>query len=356
MAEERLEQVGNADLEQRRRRIKTLAIVLLLLLLALLFLLFLYFRPLIRGGGPLRFLFAVYGFNKPLSVSTDRSNNIYVSDTGNNRFMVFDRSGEFVRRVGKSSGKSQLYGVYGSFIDERQNRIYIADWILKKVLVFNLKGKLLFKFPENSQAALFGPLGFTPYDLDIYKDIVYVTSNNGIYLFTKKGKFVERWGQRGKEVGSYDFPNGITIDKKSGTVYVADVLNRRVVAVKERNKVQWVLGRPDEEGVIRSFFNLPRDVALDSKGRLYVTDTFLHQIVIINKKGELISKVGGRGTRDAFLNFPEGIAITADGVIYVADRENGRIQALRLGTLPRPENLDLAKSRASYFGPKSRRD
>src|SRR3990172_1023218 len=127
MAEERLEQVGNADLEQRRRRIKTLAIALLLLLLALLFLLFLYFRPLIRGGGPLRFLFAVYGFNKPLSVSTDSSNNIYVSDTGNNRFMVFDRSGEFVRRIGKNRGKNVLYGVDGSVVDEGEKRIYIAD-------------------------------------------------------------------------------------------------------------------------------------------------------------------------------------------------------------------------------------
>ena len=352
MAEEQLGQVENADLEKRRRRIKIFAIILLLLLLALLFLLFLYLRPLVRPSGPLRFLFSVHGFNKPLNVSTDSDNNIYVSDTGNNRFMVFDKTGEFVRRIGKGKGKNRLYGVYGSAVDEQAQRVYIADWTRRKIHVFSLKGKFLFRFPRNSGAAPFGDMGFTPFDLDIYKGKVYVTSNNGIYVFTKNGEFRERWGKRGKELGSYDFPNGITIDKKSGTIYVADQLNRRIVALKGKNKVQWMLGKPDENGEIVSFFALPRDVTLDSKGRLFVTDTFHHEIVVITKKGELIASLGERGTKDTNLNFPEGITVTKDDVIYIADRENGRIQALRLGTLRTPPGVDVAEAKASYVGPK----
>ncbi|MFQ5574069.1 MAG: 6-bladed beta-propeller [Terriglobia bacterium] len=344
---------NTTEIEDRRKRNKKLAIILLLLLLAFLVLLFLYLRPLVRpfSDEPLRFLFSVYGFNKPLSVSTDSQKNIYVSDTGNNRLMVFDRDGEYLRRVGKSSGKNKLQGVYGTYIDEKKDRVYVADWMRQRVSVFTDKGRFLFKFPRNGQAAAFGPLGFTPYDLASYKGKMYVTSNNGIYVFTKTGKFLERWGKRGTGIGDYDFPNGIAIDQKSGMIYVADTLNRRVVAIKGKNKIQWTLGRPDQNQSIVSFFALPRDVSVDNEGRVLVTDTFHHQIVVIDKKGALISIVGGRGTDDAKLNFPEGIAVTKDGVVYVADRENGRIQALRLGTLKEPPQADQAEARASYVGP-----
>lgn len=341
--------------EERRRRVKILTVLLLLLLLALLALIFLYFLIFYPGRvpfaprKPVEFLFSIYGLNRPLGVSTDKDNNIYVSDTGNERVLVFDSGGDYVRRIGTEKKPTKLFAVYGSVVDDKNGRIYIADWTFRVIHVFNLKGKFLYRFPKASFGPNYGPLGFTPYDIDLYKGKMYITSNDGILVFSPKGKFLQRWGHKGREIGFYDFPNGLVIDKKRGVIYVADVLNRRVVALTPKGNVLWVAGKPDVEGRIVSYFGLPRGIAIDSKGLIYVTDTFNARIVVLNRKGELVSLVGSRGTKDAQFNFPDGIAITNDGVIYIADRANDRVQAIRINQLFPPPKAELDKYGQSFF-------
>lgn len=346
--------------EQRKRRIKTLLILALLLLLGLFFIIFLYFllfvprKPAPTPTKPMQFLFSVYGLSRPLGVSTDKDANIYVSDTGNNRVLVFDKRGNYVRRIGSDKKPTKLYAVYGSVVNDKKGRIYICDWTFRVVHIFTTKGKFVGRFPKDPFGREYGPLGFTPYDIDLFKGKLYVTSNDGIYTFSEKGKLIDHWGQKGRDLGSYDFPNGIAIDKKRGEIYVSDTLNRRLVALTPKGKIRWVVGKPDVEGKIVSFLGLPKGVEIDPEGRIYVTDNFHHQIIIIRRDGKLLSAVGSRGVEDAKFNFPEGIAITADGVIYVADRQNGRVQALRVGLFPRPSSDLARKYRESFQKPQKK--
>jgi DNA-binding beta-propeller fold protein YncE len=126
------------------------------------------------------------------------------------------------------------------------------------------------------------------------------------------------------------------------------VLNRRVVALSPKGEIKWVIGKSDEGGKIVSYFGLPRSIAEDKKGRLYITDTFRHTIVILDKKGKLIAEVGERGVEDGKFNFPEGIAITSEGVIYVDDRENNRLQAIRISSFPKLPTAALNKYKSSF--------
>ena len=80
----------------------------------------------------------------------------------------------------------------------------------------------------------------------------------------------------------------------------------------------------------------PFDVKYDSRGHLYVTDTFNHRIRRIDAKTGVISTVAGNGVKGfsgdggpavhAQINEPYGVVIDRDGAIYFADRINRRIR------------------------------
>lgn len=74
---------------------------------------------------------------------------------------------------------------------------------------------------------------------------------------------------------------------------------------------------------------LPRAVALDHSGRVYIADPVDNVIRCYSKDGNLISQWGSAGKDDGQFDFPSGIAVSPDGLIYVADMYNRRIQEFR---------------------------
>ena len=343
--------------KQRRRRLTQLIVIILLLLLLLIALILAYalsFMNRTESVGGIEPLFSLYGFDRPLAVTTDGEDNIYVSDTGHDRLFVYDSQGNFIRRIGSDKGPNRFYGVIGALVDPKTKKIFVSDWKQKVVSIFSQKGKLLKRFPDEPYDRRFGKLGFTPFGIASYKNNVYVTSYNGVYVFSKTGKYVKRIGVRGRGDGQFDFPIALAIDQKDGTMYIADQLNRRVVALTAKGVVKWSLGRPDKMGKSNSFFGLPRGLTIGPEGRIYVSDSFHHNIVVLSKKGALLSTLGKRGVEDGKFNFPEGLVYAKDS-LYIADRENDRIQAIRVTGFPKPGKKALRNYKKSFVeGSKSK--
>lgn len=288
----------------------------------------------VRG---VKFVFSIYSLREPSAVTIDDDGRLYVSEPVNHRVLIFDANGDLVKRLTPVKGKGRVSGVYGSAIDESKNRIYIADFVQRAVHVFNKQGKFLFRFPNNALARTYGENGFVPLDIELYKNRVFVTTRNGIAIFNDKGKLQETWGKkRGKVFGQFDFPNGIAINQKTGDIYVADTLNRRVVAMSQKGKVKWAIGKPDKASKLSSFFSLPKGIVLDDEGRIIVADSFEHRVVVLSPDGALVSIFGSRGVEDAKFNFPEGLAYN-NGRLIVSDKGNARVQVFTIGgLLPKP--------------------
>jgi len=70
---------------------------------------------------------------------------------------------------------------------------------------------------------------------------------------------------------------------------------------------------------------LPRDVALDAAGNIYVASGN-SRIQVLSPEGVLIREIGWPGTEPGALAEPWGVAVSPDGEIYVADTWNHRIQ------------------------------
>jgi DNA-binding beta-propeller fold protein YncE len=287
-------------------------------------------------------------FFQPLAVTFDARGHLWVSDTGNARMVVLTQDGELVRVVGDEDGPAALMSPYGAVADPAADRVYVADWTRGEVVVFSGEGRYVESLPAPDQdPEVFGELGFSPFEVRLHDGMVVVASNDGLYGFDRDGRVVRRWGGegRGGAPDQFDFPDAFDIDPDTGHLYVADTLNRRVVALDADGEVRWISGTPDVDGEISGFWQLPRSLTVGPDGNIYVVDTFRFQrdcagaghVVVLSPEGELLSEFGAAGAGPAEFNFPEKLAITPDGERFaIADRENARVVLFGVEHLPPP--------------------
>ena len=90
-----------------------------------------------------------------------------------------------------------------------------------------------------------------------------------------------------------------------------------------------VVGELDLKGEIPQ---KPRGIAVNSKGLIAVSDRERHVILIFDKEGKFVRKLGCHGENPGQLNSPAGITFMNDDEILVADDDNHRIQQFNVQT------------------------
>ena len=137
---------------------------------------------------------------------------------------------------------------------------------------------------------------------------------------------------------SFSTPQGMAFDA-AGNLYVADMHNHRIRKIDTSGKVTTVAGSgtpgyADGTGTAASF-HIPKDVAFDAAGNLYVADGNNNRIRKIDASGK-VTTVAGSGTRGhadgtgtaASFNGPNGIAVNANGILYVTDFYESRVRKI----------------------------
>ncbi|HZD16637.1 MAG TPA: hypothetical protein VE669_00700 [Actinomycetota bacterium] len=322
------------------------------------------------AGYPIQVVTTIYGHGEspdtfvtwPLGVAFDAAGNVWISNTGQGRVEQYTSDGGYIRAVGEERGPGELGAPYGLAFDQARDRVYVADPARGVVQVFTgSTGGYVGHLPADDQdLGVFGADGFTPYDVELSGGRIVVSSNDGLYFFDDNGHVVARWGGatrkgenlRGNKLGAFNFPDAFAVDADTGRIYVADTLNRRVVALGSAGRWRWVSGSPDADQEITSFWQLPRGIEVGPDGNLYVVDTFradaegmgTGHLVVLSPDGDLLSEFGRAGTADGSFSFPEQLASGPDGLWAIADRENNRVVVFRLLT-PYPEVDDAYAER-----------
>jgi DNA-binding beta-propeller fold protein YncE len=191
---------------------------------------------------------------RPINVTIDADGTKYVTDTGIDQVLIFDRNERFVA----------AFGTIGQFkpVDTAisGDRLYVVDIQHHEVQVLDKRtGKLLFKFgkPGSAMGELFHPTNIAvgP-DGDVY---VVETSNFRVQRFTPDGKPVRVYGKLGDELGNFSRPKGIALDHE-GRLYVGDAAFENVQVFDNDGRLLLFFGQPGGRG---EGLNLPAGVTID---------------------------------------------------------------------------------------------
>jgi DNA-binding beta-propeller fold protein YncE len=77
---------------------------------------------------------------------------------------------------------------------------------------------------------------------------------------------------------------------------------------------------------IKTGANQPSDIALDSKGNIFLVDGVNSRIVVVDDNGGWKFSFGSEGTEKGQFKLPLGIDISGSGKVFIADTGNRRIQ------------------------------
>ena len=257
----------------------------------------------------------------PVSIGTDKDENIYVSDEALHRISIFNKEWQFLSKWGtKGDGDGEFNGPAGIAFDKDEN-LLVVDALNNRVQKFTKGGQFLGGWGRagSGDGEFNLPWGIT---VDRAAD-VYVSDwrNDRIQKFDSQGNHLATWGTSGQGNGEFHRPSGVAVDK-DGDISVADWGNERVQVLgpdgsfraklrgdatlskwsegyfkanvdewKERQKADMEpeldLEPEDlfrnESAAIEKLFWGPISVKVDDLGRLYVVDSCRHRIQVYQK-------------------------------------------------------------------------
>ena len=154
--------------------------------------------------------------------------------------------------------------------------------------------------------------------------------------------------QRGKGMEQLNYPHGVTVDNRTGNIYVADHSNHCVKVFDSTGKYLFKFG--DNEGEGKMYY--PRGVAI-YEDRILITQSN-HCILNYQLNGKFVSRIGRQGRGELEFNYLFSLTIDeSNGDIYICDLNNNRIQILNndfsfksqfgKDTLKDPRDVKLSK-------------
>ena len=261
---------------------------------------------------------------------------------GGSRMFQFDRTGKYVREIGKDS-----YGFMSAAqvrVDPADN-IWAVDEMSNMVMKFDPEGRVAMLLGRKAEAEFIPPRppggdgAGQPTDLfnrptDVAWDAggnIFVADGAGnarIAKFDKDGKFVKSWGKRGTGPGEFANVLSIAVDAQ-GNVYAGDGGNRRIQVF-------------DNNGVFKTAFsNFGNAQAMCiTKGAnpvLYVSNSnpwndidVAGEIYRMRLDGTVLGKFGRAGRLLKEFGAVNSIDCRSERTLFVGELANLRVQKLML--------------------------
>lgn len=261
---------------------------------------------------------------KPYGVTTDSRGRIYAADTQLKTVFVIDPVAKAVeQRSGDSRAPMALPA--GVAVDS-EDRLFVSDAELHSITCFSPSGQVIGRFGTTS---LGRPGGIA---IDQRRNRLYVADakQSRIVVFDSKSlEFRDYLGTKSKpgkpENGTFDAPTNVAVDRQ-GNLYVADTWNYRVQVLDPAGKFLRAFGtqgdRPGE-------FIRPKGIAVDSEGHVYVADAEFNNFQIFSPEGQPLLAVGQLGSAPGQFALIAGLYIDSKDRIYTTEMFYGRIQVFQ---------------------------
>ena len=256
----------------------------------------------------------------PMRVTGDRAGNLFVADAHHARIRRIDTAANTITTIagcgiegysgdGGPAVHARIASPHGSALD-RHGNIYIAD----------LKNDRIRK-------------------VDASTGTITTVAGTGDHGYSGDG------GPATEAMLASPIAVFATAD---GDLYIVDHRNSRIRKVNAATGIITTVAGTGEQGfhgdggpATQAAISLPRDVALDADGSLYIADGANNRVRKVDPDGT-ITTVAGTGRADysgdggpahnANLSMPYSIALDRDGNLYVVDTGNRRIRKIDAST------------------------
>lgn len=328
-------------------------------------------------------------FNCPQFVAPAASNTFWLNDCSLNRLQRFDYSGNLQNIIQNSGITDGLFTQPLGLDFDSNGDMYVLDGNGddKKVQKLESNGTYI------STPVPLGETGFSAYHIKVGPapdHNVYVSNEFEVRVFDQDGNQIDTIGIGGSGPGEFNQARGMDFDS-NGNLYVADMANSRVQVFDTNHNFLFAFGSlgtadgqfdspshifitDDDEVYVGSNWDdyrgggNPRVVriqvfdtsgnfvrALDATnqqfngdggttqfqinglyvsdtGDVYVSDGYLHRVMVFNSSGEYVSTIGRRGGEvTEFLENNDIVRNPANGDLYISDTKNNRIHRMQEG-------------------------
>ncbi|MCO4763575.1 MAG: DUF839 domain-containing protein, partial [Myxococcales bacterium] len=298
-------------------------------------------------------------FNSPRDVAVDGLGVVYVADRSNHRIRRVAQNGMVTTLAGQQSngfadgqgGSARFYYPAGVTVN-KSGQVLVADSYNNRIRMVTPTGKVTtwagqssggYTNGKGTSARFYRPDGV---EADPKTGMVYVadTYNHRIRRIDPAGNVTLLAGSGsasfldGKNTSArFYYPRAVAVDG-AGNVYVADTNNQRIRRIAAKGYAVTTIagdgksGFLDGKGTASKFYN-PMGIAIDSKGTIFVGDQSNHRIRQIDPSGAVstFAGVGSYGWLDESADLAKfynlaGLTVDSKGSLYVADYSNHRIR------------------------------
>ena len=317
--------------------------------------------------------------NTPAALAVDPMGNVYIADAFNHRIRQIAPDGAITTIAG--TGEAGDTGDGGVAVDARlrsplgiaidgEGSIYIADTYNHRIRKVTPDG-VISTIAGTGESGFGGDGGPATQAALAYPTSVAVAADGAIYIADTRNHRVRKLAADGTlttvagtgapgfsgdggpaTIARLNSPRGVAVSL-DGKLYIVDRENRRIRMVAADGLITTIAGtgssgfNGDRGDATLATLRAPYGVAVDSRGNLFIADTFNHRVRKVSPDGNLDTVAGsdrfgfsGDGWAAGFatLHYPLGVAVDIAGNLYIADSINHRIRKVwaTANTAPTP--------------------
>ncbi len=267
-------------------------------------------------------------FASPTRITVDDSGRMFVTDYDRRSVVRIDPTDRRYLSSMKVEGKVTGLAAQGGMV-------YVGNESLDRIDMFDVSGVYLGQF---------GGISVTdPTELavDAQHDRLFAVDTGAkcirAYSLAGTGSLISTISGPGLANHLLQHPTGLAVDAAAQEVYVADggdienLIEPRVIIFGYDGTYHGMIS--GSGGAQGYFFSKPQGVAIGESGHVFVVDSFLGRVVVMDRAtGEEVTTLGDFGQRPGELRLPLDVLISGENKdLYITSNQTRRVEVIAEG-------------------------
>ena len=225
------------------------------------------------------------GIESPLSLTVDKEGNLYVLQAPSklnpkSRISVFNACLKWKRDIYLEGFEGAENFIPNRITLDKNGNIYLVGVAYTGVIILNNQGvvkKILSPGEEDKTIPV------TDVTIDEKGRIYLVSEREGrVYVYDENGNPLFEFGEKGGSSGKLSRPIAVGVDNQRERIYVVDYMRHTISAYSTKDGTY--LFEFGGLGWGEGWFQHPKDIAVETNGRILIADTFNDRIEVLKPK------------------------------------------------------------------------